>query len=105
MDRLTDECWRNLDDWECCGQDSYCKRDGFEKGGCHNGCIVPKIYHRLAKYEDTGLNPEEITTMKAEYSDTFQAHLNELLDIKDRRIAELESENKRLIEIIKENKS
>lgn len=60
---------------------------------------------RLKAYEDTGLTPEEITTMKAEYSDTFQAHLNELLDIKDRRIAELESENKRLIEIIKENKS
>lgn len=34
--------------------------------------------------------------MKAEYSDTFQARLNELLDIKDKRIAELEAENARL---------
>ena len=34
--------------------------------------------------------------MKAEYSDTFQAHLNELLGIKDKRIAELESDNARL---------
>lgn len=45
---------------------------------------------RLAEYEDTGLTPEEITAMKAEYSDTFQAHLNELLEIKNKQIAVLQ---------------
>jgi hypothetical protein len=52
MERLTDKCWRNFDPWECCGQDSYCKRGCHKKGGCMNGCIVPKLYARLAKYED-----------------------------------------------------
>lgn len=50
--RLTEKHWRNLDPWECCGQDRYCQRDCHGEGGCTNGCIVPKIYCRLAKYED-----------------------------------------------------
>lgn len=58
MERLTDPCWKNLDPWECCGQDYYCKRGCHDKGGCTNGCIVPKLYARLAAYEDTGLTPE-----------------------------------------------
>ena len=60
MERLTNEAWRNLDPWECCGQDKYCKRDCHEEGGCNNGCIVPRLYSRLARYEDLGLLPEEI---------------------------------------------
>jgi len=28
------------------------------------GCIVPKVYARLAAYEDTGLTPEEIIELK-----------------------------------------
>ena len=52
MERLTEKCWRNLDPWECCGQDKYCQRGCHEEGGCTNGCIVPKLYSRLAKYED-----------------------------------------------------
>ena len=52
MDRLTEKCWRNLDPWECCGQDKYCKRGCHDKGGCTNGCKVPKQYVRLAQYED-----------------------------------------------------
>ena len=60
MERLTDPCWKNLDPWECCGQDYYCKRGCHDKGGCTNGCIVPKLYARLAAYEDTGLTPEEV---------------------------------------------
>lgn len=51
-ERLTEKCWRNLDPWECCGQHSYCIRGCHDKGGCVNGCIVPKLYIRLAKYED-----------------------------------------------------
>ena len=52
MERLTNKAWRNLDPYECCGQDNYCKRGCFDEGGCNNGCIVPKIYDKLAKYED-----------------------------------------------------
>lgn len=60
MERLTNKAWRNLDPWECCGQDKYCKRGCHEEGGCNNGCIVPRLYSRLARYEDLGLLPEEI---------------------------------------------
>lgn len=52
MERLTEECWRNLDPWECCGQDKYCQRGCHDEGGCTNGCKVPKLYIKLAKYED-----------------------------------------------------
>jgi hypothetical protein len=44
-----------MDPWECCGQDEYCKRGCHEEGGCNNGCIVPKLYVRLAKFEDAAL--------------------------------------------------
>ena len=50
--RLTDEHYYNLDPWEMCGQDSYCKRGCHEKGGCTNGCKVPYIYNSLAMRED-----------------------------------------------------
>ena len=60
MERLTSKYWRNLDPWETCGQDNYCKRGCHEQGGCTKGCIVPRIYARLAAYEDSGLEPEEI---------------------------------------------
>lgn len=52
MERLTDKHWRNFDPWECCGQDRYCQRGCHEPGGCTKGCIVPKLYSRLATYED-----------------------------------------------------
>ena len=60
MERLTIKNWRNLDPWEMCGQDNYCKRGCHDQGGCTKGCIVPRIYGRLAVYEDTGLEPYEI---------------------------------------------
>lgn len=52
---------------------------------------LSEVLNRLAAYEDTGLTPEEISAMKSEYSETYQAHLNQLLDIKDRRIEALEA--------------
>lgn len=52
MDRITEKCWRNLDLWEMCGQDKYCKRGCHVEGGCTNGCIVPRLYVELAKHED-----------------------------------------------------
>ena len=60
MERLTNTAWRNFDPWECCGQDNFCTRGCHEKGGCNNGCIVPKLYGRLAAYEDTGIDPDEL---------------------------------------------
>lgn len=68
--------------------------------GVCSRCDVQKAFDRLAAYEDTAFTPEEITTMKSEYSDTYQAHLNQLCDIKDKRIAELEAENKRLHDLV-----
>lgn len=75
MERLTDTAWRNLDPWECCGQDDYCRRGCHDKGGCANGCIVPRLYRRLAAYEDTGPTPEEIKTLQED-----NARLQKLID-------------------------
>ena len=57
MERLTNKAWRNLDPWECCGQDKYCQRGCHDPGKCTKGCIVPQLYARLGAYEDTGLEP------------------------------------------------
>lgn len=87
MERLTDPCWKNLDPWECCGQDYYCKRGGHDKGGCTNGCIVPKLYARLAAYEDTGLTPEEI---KAPFTEDTMINLEaQALGVEPSRLREL----------------
>ncbi len=65
MERLTRKNWRNLDPWETCGHDNYCKRGCHEQGGCTKGCIVPRIYASLAAYEDTGLEPEQVMELKS----------------------------------------
>lgn len=52
MERLTDKAWKNLDPWEMCGQDHFCGRGCHDIGGCNGGCIVPKLYKKLARYED-----------------------------------------------------
>ena len=72
MERLTSKYWRNLDPWEMCGQDNYCKRGCHEQGGCTKGCIVPRIYARLAAYEDTGLGPEEIADFMKRWEQTVE---------------------------------
>ena len=50
--RITVKEYLNLDPWETCGQDDYCKRGCHEEGGCTNGCMVPYIYRSLAMRED-----------------------------------------------------
>ena len=67
MERLTNKAWRNFDPWECCGQDKYCQRGCHDPGGCTKGCIVPQLYARLGDYEDTGLTPQEVISMKFEW--------------------------------------
>ena len=88
MERLTNTAWRNFDPWECCGQDNFCTRGCHEKGGCNNGCIVPKLYGRLAAYEDTGLEPEDlkkafnetaILKLAAQALSTTPDHLRDLI--------------------------
>ena len=92
MERLTDPCWKNLDPWECCGQDYFCKRGCHEEGGCANGCIVPKIYVRLAHYEDTGLTPEEI---KAPFTEDTMINLAaQALGVEAERLRELAEADK-----------
>lgn len=63
MERLTDKHWRNCDPWECCGQANFCQRGCHDPGGCANGCIVLRLYARLAAYEDTGLTTEEVSDL------------------------------------------
>ena len=75
MVRLTKKEWRNLDPWECCGQDNYCKRECHEEGGCANGCVVPRLYSRLARYEDLGLLPEELDELLHSTADPLHRKL------------------------------
>ena len=100
MERLTRKNWRNLDPWEKCGQDNFCKRGCHEKGGCTKGCIVPRIYDRLAAYEDTGFDPEEIADFMKRWEQTVEIggmlkkycidHIRDLLQAEqDRRLVAL----------------
>lgn len=92
MERLTDPCWKNLDPWECCGQDYYCKRGCHDKGGCTNGCIVPKLYARLAAYEDIGMTPEEI---KAPFTEDTMINLAaQALGVEPSRLREIAEADK-----------
>lgn len=66
MERLTVEYWRDLAPSECCGQKSYCLRPSNKQGGCRCGCPVPKLYAKLAMYEDTGVAPEDVQKLVLE---------------------------------------
>lgn len=46
-ERLTIREWRNLDPWETCGDLMF----NCTRAGC-KGCIVPKLYAKLARFED-----------------------------------------------------
>ena len=105
MERLTDPCWKNLDPWECCGQDYYCKRGCHDKGGCTNGCIVPKLYARLAAYEEIGMTPEEI---KAPFTEDAMINLAaQALGVEPSRLRELAvaDQEGRVVVLKKENAS
>lgn len=58
MKRMTSKNLRRAcnDPWDYCGLDSVCKRDCFKP----EPCKIPKLIDRLAAYEDTGLEPEDI---------------------------------------------
>lgn len=83
MERLTPNNLKRVcyDTWELCGLDDVCKRD------CHKPvtCKIPNIIYRLAKYEDTGLTPEEITKIFDDYRDTNLSQAQELYDLEQER--------------------
>ena len=58
MNRLTKEDTNKVcyDCWELCELDDVCKRNCFEP----TPCKIPSMISKLAKYEDTGVEPEEI---------------------------------------------
>jgi len=65
MDRLTNP---NLtrsccDPWDYCGLDKDCRRD------C-KGCKLPAQIYRLAMYEDSGFEPEEIAALLGQQAKT-----------------------------------
>lgn len=102
MERLTDKYWRNLDPWECCGQDNYCQRGCHDEGGCANGCKVPKIYSRLARYEDLGVTPEDVEELLSraiKHKDSFNAKLTKLLYKFDQLIKKYEK-NQHVIDLL-----
>lgn len=60
MDRKTDKHWRNNDPWELCGLDNHCDKSCVVGG---EWCQVALMIRKLAKYEDTGMSPDEIEDM------------------------------------------
>ena len=58
MNRLTREDINKVcyDCWELCELDDVCNRDCFKP----TPCKIPSMISKLAKYEDTGLEPDEL---------------------------------------------
>ena len=58
MNRLTREDINKVcyDCWELCELDDVCNRDCFKP----TPCKIPSMISKLAKYEDTGVEPEEL---------------------------------------------
>ena len=58
MNRLTKEDTNKVcyDCWELCELDDVCKRDCFKP----TPCKIPSMISKLAKYEDTGFEPNEL---------------------------------------------
>lgn len=60
MERLTVKNWPELTLPECYRLVGGCLTSTPEPGFKCNGCPAPRLYVRLAQYEDTGLLPDEI---------------------------------------------
>lgn len=63
MERLTRTDWKEMVSMECCGQKDYCIRRREVENACLN-CIVPKLYARVAMFEDMELTYEKAAWMK-----------------------------------------
>ena len=60
MDRLTPKNWSDLSRGECCRMAAACVGPGLVNIDHCEGCMLPRLYAKLAKYEDIGLQPEQI---------------------------------------------
>lgn len=94
MERLTNTSWRNFDPWACCGQDKYCQRGCHDPGGCTKGCIVPRLYKRLAAYEDTELTPESVEALKLSIMGKAITEITEFNGVPIARLKELAEADK-----------
>ena len=63
MERLTRTDWKEMVSMECCGQKDYCIRRREVENACLN-CIVPRLYARVAMFEDMELTYEKAARMK-----------------------------------------
>ena len=73
-------------------RNTLCRQRCHDKGGCTNGCIVPKLYARLAAYEDIGMTPEEI---KAPFTEDTMINLAaQVLGVEPSRLRELAEADK-----------
>lgn len=70
MERLTKPDWKSLFSWECCGQTDFCLRGRDKEKECVN-CIVPKLYARVAMFEDAGVPMQKIIWMKEVIEEAF----------------------------------
>lgn len=70
MERLTKPDWKSLFSWECCGQTDFCLRGRDKEKECVN-CIVPKLYARVAMFEDAGVPMQKTIWMKEVIEEAF----------------------------------
>lgn len=60
MERLTAKDWKELSPVICCRIASDCANQRFNNSCPRASCLLPRLYAKLAAYEDTGLQPEQI---------------------------------------------
>ena len=70
MERLTRTDWKTMNPMECCGQKDYCIRRREVENACFN-CIVPKLYARVAVFEDAGVPMQKTIWMKEIIEEAF----------------------------------
>lgn len=58
MERLTERSWREMSPDECGARLCRCR----PADGCA-GCRVPRLYARLAVYEDSGIDPDALRVL------------------------------------------
>lgn len=88
MERLTRIDWKKMAPMECCGQKDYCIRRREVENACLN-CIVPKLYVRVAAYEDAGLSPEGVAYAVSYLNSTSMAEIKGFEGVPFDRLQEL----------------
>lgn len=93
MERLTRTDWKTMNPMECCGQKDYCIRRREVENACLN-CIVPKLYVRVAAYEDTGLTTEGVEYALRYLNSTSMAEIKDFEGVPVNRLKELAEADK-----------